>query len=522
MASRPSIFSRSRVAPLIFPHDQPVVSYPTLNFPPPRHTLRHCSSRLQLHFQWTQAASLQLFVVRNALGCVVAAGFANGCFYAGNVFSRRSSTQQSRPEFLMATLLWTITLYAIAMVLSHLPSLMTQRFVKYPDYKPSLWFCTKKLVKRSGFYFAASLSGMSAVGFLVQNTSLMYQHFKYKLHFYLGDLCTLVFTTGITLAARKIYYEETKQGRDRRSPRSHLRTGKSLSISRKTHPPNFWREYLIKFPNVLLIALAGGYVHVVSWHRILDKGTAVIMGFAIFGIALKLALQEGARVYIIQKKIRSIRTMCVLVGVPTVLIDTQTRIVLLGTQTNTVLVSGTFGMAIAEICMRVAKAVYVLWTIRRRSIALELKFQEKTSNPEKSDNKSSTLSQKLEFESWKRRVLSYHAAEITADMYAEYIAIGCSQSLIFWFVGHPFYPALQLEAGHGLSEVGLARWRFNQVVMLGFQFILEILVDYVCVVLEMAIGLEFERIQEASTFLGVMFMTLAVLNVSISSAVYLC
>ncbi|KAG6953852.1 hypothetical protein JG687_00012159, partial [Phytophthora cactorum] len=145
---------------------------------------------------------------------------------------------------------------------------------------------------------------------------------------------------------------------------------------------------------------------------------------------------------------------------------------------------------------------------------------EKTSNPEKSDNKSSTLSQKLEFESWKRRVLSYHAAEITADMYAEYIAIGCSQSLIFWFVGHPFYPALQLEAGHGLSEVGLARWRFNQVVMLGFQFILEILVDYVCVVLEMAIGLEFERIQEASTFLGVMFMTLAVLNVSISSAVY--
>ncbi|ETI37240.1 hypothetical protein F443_16743 [Phytophthora nicotianae P1569] len=530
MTSKPSILSSPRVAALIFARDQhrrdAVVPHPILNSPLPRSHFRQ-SRRLQLGLQWSQAAKLQIFVVRNALGCVIAAGCANGCFYAGNVFSLKSSTQQSRPEFLMATLIWNISLYAVAMTISHLPSLVTQRFVKYPENKPNLWFCTKKLVIKSGFYFAGSLAGMVSVGLLVQNTSLMYHNFKYKLHFYLGDLSSIIFTTGIMRVAKKIYYEETFQGRDRRRARVkriHLTSSKS---SRKVHPTqnyrflSFWRDCLVKFPNVLLIALAGGYVHIVSWHRILDQGTAVILGFTVFGIVLKLVLQEAVRFYIIKKRIRSIRTMCILVGVPTVLIDTQTRIVLLGTQTNTILVSGTFGMAIAEVSIRIAKALFVLWTIRRRSSALELKFQIKSLVTEKSGKNLSSLPLKLEFESWKQRVLSYQSAEITADMYAEYIAIGCSQSIVFWFVGHPFYSALQLEADNGLSEAHFARWRFNQVAMLGFQFIVEILVDYVCVVLEMAIGMEFDRIKEASTFLGVMFMTLAVLNINITTAVYL-
>ncbi|RLN45907.1 hypothetical protein BBJ29_005185 [Phytophthora kernoviae] len=142
--------------------------------------------------------------------------------------------------------------------------------------------------------------------------------------------------------------------------------------------------------------------------------------------------------------------MYLLVGVPTVLIDTQARIVLLGTQTNTILVTGTF--------------------------------------------------------------------EITADMYAEYIAIGCSQSIVFWYTGHVYYPALQLVTG---SEIDVARWRFNQIALLGFQFVVEIFVDYICVVMEIAAGIEFERIKDLSSFLCMLFMTMAVLNISISSTVYL-
>lgn len=275
----------------------------------------------------------------------------------------------------------------------------------------------------------------------------------------------------------------------------------------------------MKSPTVLRIALAGRFVHIVAWYRVLDRGTGVVMGFTMLGIVVKLGLQEAARHYILSTRIRSIHTMCILVGVPTVLIDTQSRIVLLGTQTNTILVSGTFAMVAAEICLRVGKAAYVAWKIRRRAAALEITLSSLSGNSGRRE--SSQLSLKMEFELWRRQVLSYHTAEVTAEMYAEYIAIACSQSIIFWFAGHPFYPALQLEAGSGLSEIDVARWRFNQVAMLGFQFVVEIFVDYLCVVLEMAAGIDFDRIGSLSTFLGMLFMTMAAININISSVVYL-
>jgi len=486
--------------------------------------LQHHGSQLRLQLRWVPAAKMQLLLFRNTIICVVAAVFTNGCFYSGNVFSLKSSTQQSRPEFLMAMLIWTVVCYAAVMVASHLPSLMTQRFLDRPDHQPSLWFCTGKLLRGSSPYFAVSLAGMVGVGLLVQKTSLMHEHFQYKLHFYLGDLCNLVFTAGIALAVRRIYYEETHQGRSRRLALNDISEPRN-GAPRKAHPPpnyrspSFWREYLAKLPTCLLIAMAGGYVHVVSWHRILDRGSVEIMGFSAFGIGLKLALQEVARWYVHKKRIRSIRTMCVLVGVPTVLIDTQTRLVLLGTQTNSFLVSGTFAMAVAELGLRAAKASFVMWTIRRKANALEEKLQQVLASEAPGGPSSASL--KLEFELWRRQVLSHHTAELTADMYAEYIAIGCSQSIVFWYVGHPFYPALQLASAAGLSELNMGRWRFNQVAMLAFQFVVEIVVDYVCVVLEMAAGIDFDRIDGLSTFLGVLFMTMAVLNINISSAVYL-
>ncbi|KAL4106556.1 hypothetical protein PRIC1_004606 [Phytophthora ramorum] len=546
MASRAPILAGSRVAPLaasIFPTSvslnkpvrDAVLSYPTIDFPPRPEDkqLHHYSSQLRLHLQWAPAAKMQLLMLRNTIICVVAAGFVNGCFYAGNIFSLKSSTKQSRPEFLMAMLVWTILCYATVMIISHLPSLMTQRFLECPHRRPGLWFCTKKLMIRSSPYFGVSLVGMISIGLLVQNTSLMHQYFKYKVHFYLGDLCSLVFTAGITLAVRRIYYEETYQGRGRRSAVSDVSGPRAATNSQHSPPssphrppnyrtPSFWREYLVKFPDALMTALAGGFVHVVSWYHILNQGTVVIMGFTIFGILLKLALQEAARHYIMKKRIRSIRTMCVLVGVPTVLIDTQTRVVLLGTQTSSFLMAGTFAMVVAELCLRAAKAAFVIWMIRRRAKALELKLQQRSTENSNARAESASQSElKLEFELWRRQVLSYYTAELTADMYAEYIAIGCSQSIVFWYVGHPFYGTLQLEAGTGLSDIDLERWRFTQVVLLGVQFMVEVLVDYVCVVMEMAAGINYDRIESLSTFLGVLFMTIAVLNISISSAVYL-
>ncbi|GMG17232.1 unnamed protein product [Phytophthora fragariaefolia] len=499
--------------------------------------LHHYSSQLREHLQWGPAFKMQIQVFRNSIACVFVAVLANGCFYTGNIFSLKSSTEQSPKEFLMAILVWTTLLYDAIMVVAYLPSLMSQRFLKYPDYKPSLCFCAQKLMKRSSPYLFASMGGITCLGLLVQNTALIHELFLYRLHFYLADLCNLTLTAGFTLAVRKIYYEETYQGSDCRlalrsvsKPRAALRVSPQVAsypVLPTYHVPNLWHAYLVNLPYAILVALAGGYVHIVSSYSILNRSTFVIMVFTILGIAIKLALQEAVRAYIIKTGIRSIRTMCVLVGVPTVLIDTQARIVLLGAQTNSFLISGTFGMAVAEICLRAAKAAFVSWTIRRRAKFLEEKSQQTSDGSVGSEAKRpSLLASNLKFELWRRQVISYHTAEITADTYAEYIAIGCSQSLIYWFVGHPYYPALQISTGNRggdpISQLNTARWRRNQILMLAFQFVVEIFVDYVCVVMEIAAGFNFDRIKDLSTFLGVLFMAMAVINISISSAVYLC
>ncbi|KAJ8577888.1 hypothetical protein ON010_g1319 [Phytophthora cinnamomi] len=221
--------------------------------------------------------------------------------------------------------------------------------------------------------------------------------------------------------------------------------------------------------------------------------------------------------------------MCVLVGVPTVLIDTQTRILMVGTQTNTFLMAGTIGMAVVEVGMRSAKAVSIMWRIRQRAQVVEEKLLRLSVNvmqteagvakPTGQSSHASPSTLKLEFDLWRRQVLSYHAAEQTADMYAEYISIGCSQSIMFWFAGHPYYPALEFGTTTALSD--LQAWRLGKLGMLVFQFVVEVLVDYICVVIEMAVGIEFDRIKGLSAFLGVLFMAMAVLTINISATIYL-
>ncbi|KAF1776137.1 hypothetical protein JG687_00005430 [Phytophthora cactorum] len=59
--------------------------------------------------------------------------------------------------------------------------------------------------------------------------------------------------------------------------------------------------------------------------------------------------------------------MCAAVALPTILIETQARIVLLGTQSTNLLALGAFGMALFEIGLRVGKAHYLLRTLHQKS-----------------------------------------------------------------------------------------------------------------------------------------------------------
>ncbi|KAE9028725.1 hypothetical protein PF011_g1432 [Phytophthora fragariae] len=234
-----------------------------------------------------------------------------------------------------------------------------------------------------------------------------------------------------------------------------------------------------------------------------------------------------------KKRIRSIRVMCILVGVPTVLIDTQARIVLLGMKNTGMAAVGTFAMALLEVCVRVAKAFVVTYSIRRRQEYLEKSIQAKapgrvggsrisirSSVAPDERRLSSVVGKQLGFELWRHQRQAYHTAELNADMYAEYIAIGCSASILFFYSNHPYYSLLRpLNATTSASDE--AARRLNQLEILLLQVVVEIVVDYTSIVLEITAGIEFDRIKGLGSFLAALFGTTAVINIIISAMMFL-
>lgn len=277
--------------------------------------------------------------------------------------------------------------------------------------------------------------------------------------------------------------------------------------------------------------MATAFVHVLSRQRIVDRGTAVVTGFIIGSIAFKLAIQELAKHYVLEKHVRSTRIMCVLVGIPTVLIDTQARIILLGISSNRIAVIGTLGMALVEISLRVGKAKIVKWSIlqrerlfllttvtySRQSTSRGVQKQESGVN---SPSGPSLSGMHVDFEVWRRQVQAFHTAELNADMYAEYIAIGCSAPILFFYASHPHYPLLR-QSESLRTEIDVVAWRTNQLYMLVFQVAVELVVDYMSILLEMVIGIEFDHVKHLGSFLAALFMVTAVMNSTISVCIYL-
>ncbi|EGZ18903.1 hypothetical protein PHYSODRAFT_503197 [Phytophthora sojae] len=349
---------------------------------------------------------------------------------------------------------------------------------------------------------------------------------RYKLDCYVDIIALLGYFTGTSRAVKRIYYEETCQGRDRLKQQAE---GKSrrMSSSRRRDTPKFWKAYLKNLPMISAPIVASLFVHVLSRQRIVDSDTTVLTCFVVGAIVFKLAIQEAAKHYVLKQRVRSVRTMCVLVGIPTVLIDTQTRIVILGTNSTTTASLGALGMALVEISLRAVKAVVVMWSIRPRKA--RVLPEELSAVPQAVPHEAALLApptspsvsaMHVEFAVWRRQVQAFHTAELNADMYAEYIAIGCSVSIVFFYGNHQHYSLLR-QSDHAMSNVDEAAWRVSQLYMLAFQVGLEVLVDYVSIVLEMKAGIEFDHVKNLGAFLAALFMVTAVMNITISIGVYL-
>lgn len=83
----------------------------------------------------------------------------------------------------------------------------------------------------------------------------------------------------------------------------------------------YWRLYWQTASKALSAILAGAYVQVASQSQFLSNSVEML-AFATVSLGVKLLIQELAKVYVVRRDIRQIWFMCVLLGLPTVLIDT--------------------------------------------------------------------------------------------------------------------------------------------------------------------------------------------------------
>lgn len=502
-------------------------------------------------------------VVRNALGCLLCAWATNFCYSLGNLFSLRKSENQSSESLIVANMVWTNVFFCALLLLTHTTMLLPNRFLSDPDKKPSALFCMKKLVRRTYRYYIISIVLMviwAEVAAYLLPASVR----RLRLSFYGGSILIHVYSTGIDMVTRTIFSEETCQGELRRASllaasaaaddatavaATTLSPGVStLRLLRpQQRPPqprrrrrrSFWRIFFQTFPKVLTAIFAGAYVQIASRSDVFNHARAIV-AFSAVSYVVKLAIQEIAKEYAMRHNIKQIRFLCVLVGVPTVLIDTQVRIVLLGVQGARFAAVSSLVMAIAEILMRAGKMALLKMEIRRRQRAVEQQTSATTIVSSYSSASSrphrnriypvSTLRKMMffsgravasqaSFERWKKQRVAFHTAEVITDMYAEYIAIGCSASILYFFSGHPKYQYGEQSLALSGSKHGFAS--SSQLVSLALQFGLEVMVDFLACAFEIASGAKFESVRKLSAYLAFMFMTIAVVNIGISSFLYL-
>jgi len=488
------------------------------------------------------ALKMQVLVVRNAAESIACAWIPNACYALGNLFAGKWYLDQSRSELIIANSFWASVTYCSVVFISFLPIMMSFRYITFPDRRPSLWFCVRRLTRATLVYFLVATAAVCASSCLVAYLAYVdASTTKYKIDCYAVNLLLAGYFTGITREVKRIYYEETCQGRDRLQQRQQrIRRAKvapsshSLAARRPPHrapakyeTPKFWLAYVRNIPAASVPLLACVFVHILSQQRIVDRGNSFLTGFVIACIGLKLAVQEGAKYYIFKKRVRSPRVMCVLVGIPTVLIDTQTRIIVLGSSNATAAAMGALGMALVEVSIRAGKAVLVIWEIRHRKARLERRTASApTPNssivpPASEVSRPAVLSGSSDFELWRSQLQAFHTAELNADMYAEYISIGCSAAILFFYGNHPLYSRLRRSESADVGATDAMAWRVGQLGMLALQIGVEVVVDYVSILLEMLIGIEFDHVKNLGSFLAAMFMITAVMNINISVCIYL-
>ncbi|EEY60671.1 uncharacterized protein PITG_13411 [Phytophthora infestans T30-4] len=410
-----------------------------------------------------------VLVLRNSLLCIAVGWLFGYCFTVGNLLSGSPPAQQSYADFSAANIAWFYGIFSLCMVV-----LMATKL--------NIFQCTMKLLRHIMPHLVLSSTIVVGRDFVMYSKVSESWH-QLKLCVYIAAFWGFYIMAIADVFVRYIYRTETPRHRHFWMP----------SLRR------FSKVYARNLPVMFFAMISIVYVHVMSQFVAL-QGQWELLGFASTSIALKLALQELAKALMIAaRKPVSRRVMVTLVATPTILVDTQVRMLLLRQSSTNVSVVGSVLLAGFEIVVRAVKS----FIVQRRTRGLPI--------PQDISRRWSSFCKarrEAEERRLKRRVL--HAAEIYSDMYAEYIAIGCSYAILFFYRDHPqFQFTTSTQQNRQLAQLG------------ALQMGTEVIVDLLACVLEAAEGVEFKSFDQNDSFLVYFMAVLAFSNVAISAGLYM-
>jgi hypothetical protein len=486
--------------------DHVVVAIPTA-------TKQRC---LRARLRCFVAAKLVLKMTRPALVCGPLAWLLTYTFTLGNILSGKSPAQQSEVDIVSMASLISTSCHCLSLLVPYVLSM--QNFSRL-DGTP--WTFSKLAVaflKRTWWvYLATHVLVVGTTYAIVSAAGEIAAVFK--THFYLGCFWNSLFRAGVDEASRKVYQRETMAG---------TRCGHVNSAPYQRR----FAQALSRATSFTVVAIvAAGLVHICSSLHLLEYKFASLQ-FSIASVALKAVILAITKRIALKRGGTHLRKIYVLTAVPTVLINTQVRLVLLRSGSSSPSARSFLELGLLEPLMRIAK----VWHLRHAMNRLDndhgqvMGAKLSASLPERGirrlstvfpssslsdrhrvrDPRPSRLIRRATVLDSRQSVLHFHAAESHADMCSEYIAIACSTSIYFFLRHHPHF------GWHSQDASASTEW-MDTLFAGSWQLGIELIVDFICCLFELANGIPLYASDRLGEFLTAVFTSCALASVSIST-----
>ncbi|KAJ0400424.1 hypothetical protein P43SY_001702 [Pythium insidiosum] len=464
---------------------------------------------------WVHALVTIGLVLQKAVVAVSVTWCIAFVYSRGDIFRGVPVAQQSYDTFILALLLWTQFMYCAIGSVTQAALLRNLHFHARPEVPASIAWCYWRIVRRSFGFYLIAVALLLAATWVFSRQSVPLAIRQYKPELYCCWAANYVYTVGLGLVGQHVFKTETIEGQRRMASASSAQdtrlvssvsvapTGNTVAPMAPRFGRGWWRMTVVRAPMLLSVTLAAVYVQVLQSFVTVDSAKSVL-ALVLCNFFGKLIIQAAAKRSMLRPSVKHVRTMFLAVVLPTVLMDTQLRVVVQRVNSTQLTVTGTVVMSLLEMTIRLTKAVMLRRQIRR----LERHRPGQLTQSEARQPSLALARRKI-------KLLAFRSAELYADMSAEYIAMGCSMTIFYFYWDHPKY-----RLG-GTAADGVSAWSSQQTLVLVLQVAAEIAVDLVACLVEIAHGLTFHALRQQSVYLATLSASMAVCNITVSALVYL-